>query len=318
MKDLKAAIYMHLPQIDEVLEERRLPVHKRSFQASILFVQECVIEVSPMTKEELILGEHFSIIVNHSLDWYIEKYGELAENPKKEILSGITRYRNQPVLLNIPFTTSKTEKEGETAWLSYPDHLQADELHFNLFNVKISLESLSETELEILKTEVEEVVALSRRTNISLMMESGLNEGAKNMSGSIWAHIEKAISDILSQKKENLSVACWELHLAVEKALKVYISQFPIEEKPWGHDLIELCKQAKLLGLVIDKALLETLPNYKDAIKLRYGELQVDSRTAIKYYLTALKLVCSITEQLKREFSIYNASFLIKKSGWAR
>jgi HEPN domain-containing protein len=307
MKDLKAAIYMHLPQIDEVLEERRLPVHKRSFQASILFVQECVIEVSPMTKEELILGEHFSIIVNHAIDWYIEKYGQLAENPKKEILSGIARYRNQPVLLNIPLTTSKIEKEGETSWLSFPDHLQPDEPHLNLFNVKIRLESLSATE----------VVALSRRTNISLMMESGLKESAKSMAGSIWAHIEKAISDILSQKEENIPVACWELHLAVEKAFKVYISQFS-SEKCHMHDLIKLCEKATKLGLVLDETLLATLPRDKDAISMRYGELQEDPRMVVNHYLTALKLVCSITEQLQSEYSIYNASFLIKKSGWAR
>ena len=309
---------MHLPQIDEVLEERRLSVHKRPFQASILFVQECVIKVSRGTKEELILGEHFSIIVNHAIDWYIEKYGQLAENPKKDTLSGIVRYQNQPVLLNIPATTSKIEKEGETSWLCFPDHLQPDESHFKFVNTKIRLESLSETELEILKKEVEEVVALSRRTNISLTMESGLNEGAKSMAGSIWAHIEKAISDILSQKKENISVACWELHLAVEKALKIYISQFLTDKKPWGHNLIELCNQAKGHGLTLDKALLETLPSDKKVLKMRYGELQVDSKKAVEHYLTALKLVCSITEQLKSEFSIYNASFLIKKSGWAR
>lgn len=316
MKDLKTAIYTHLPQIDELLEERRLPVHKRSFQASILFVQECVIEVSPGTKEELILGEHFSIIVNHAIDWYIDKYGQLAENPKKETLSGIVRYQNQPVLLNIPATTSKIEKEGETSWLCFPDHLQPDESHASLFDVKIRLESLSDKEYEILKKEVEVVVALSRRTVTSLMLESGLRDEIESMANTIWAHIEKAISDILLQKNGNASVACWELHLAVEKALKVYISQF--SEKGWGHDLIDLCKQANKLGLALDEALLKTLPSDKDAINMRYGKIQVDPRKAVEHYLTALKLVCTITEQLKREFSIYNASFLIKKSGWAR
>ncbi len=318
MKDLKAAIYMHLPQIDEVLEERRLSVHKRPFQASILFVQDYVIEVSTGTKEEVIFGEHFSIIVNHAFDWYLEKYGQLAETPKREVLSGVARYRNQPVLLNIPVTTSKIEKEGETSWLSFPDHLQPDEPHLSLFNVKIRLESLSETELEILKREIEEVVALSRRTNISLMMASGLNEDVKGMAGSIWAHIEKGISDILSQKKENICVGCWELNLAVEKALKVYIKQFPTEKDPWGHELIELFEQANKLGLTLDKELLETLPTGKDAINMRYAKLQIDPRMAVEHYLTALKLVCSITEQLNREFSIYNASILIKKSVWAR
>jgi len=317
MTDMRTAIQEHLSWIDEMLEERRVPVRKRALRASIIFVQECVVEVSTGTKEEFISSEHFSVIVNHAIDWYIEKYGQLAEKPKKETLSGIARYHNQPVLLNIPVTATKVEKEGETMWLTFPDHLQLDESHISLFDVDIKLESLSEKELEALIKEIEEVVALSRRTVISLMTASDLSEDSRNMAGSIWAHVEKAISDILSQKQENISVACWELHLAVEKTFKVYIRQFP-GEKGWGHDLAVLCKQANRLGLLLDEALLVALPRKKDAIKMRYSEIQVDPREAVEHYLSALKLVCAITEKLKMEFTIYNASFLIKKSGWAR
>lgn len=275
--------------------------------------------MSSGTKEEFMRSEYFSGIVNHAIDWYIEKYGQLA-NPKRETLPGIVRFHNQPVLLNIPVTTTKIEDEGETAWLTYPDHLQPDETLISLFDVKIRLETLSEKELEVFVNEVKEVVALSRRTNISLMTELSLSEGTRNMAGSIWRHIEKAISDILSQKQENVSVACWELHLAVEKAFKAYISQFP-DQKGWEHhNLNKLCGQANKLGLQLDKKLLAELPspNGKDAIKMRYNEIQVDQRKAVEYYLSTLQLVCAIAEKLKKEFLIYNASFLIKKSDWAR
>lgn len=314
---MKAAIQEHLSWIDAILEERRVPVRDRALQASIIFVQKCVIKVSTGTKEEFIIGEHFPIIVNPVNDWYVEKYGQLAEKPKKETLSGIARYHNQPVLLNIPATTSRVEKEGETAWLTFPDHLQPDESHIDLFDVEINLESLSEKELDALKNEVEAVVALSRRTNISLMTQSSMSDSSRNMAGSIWAHFETAITYILSQKQEKISVACWELNLAVEKTFKAYISQFP-GETGWGHDLVALCKHANRLGLLIDEALPAALPGKTDAVKMRYGEIQVDPRKAVEHYLSALSLVCAIAEKLKRAFTIYNASFLIKKSGWAR
>lgn len=320
MNDMKTAIQEHLSWIDEILEERRVLVHERAFCASIIFVQECVIKLSTGTKEEFIRSEHFSGIVNLVIDWYIEKYGQLAENQKRETLSGIARYHNQPVLLNMPVTTTRIEKEGETTWLTFPDHLQPDESYISLFDVDIKLESLSEEKLEALKKEVGEIVALSRRTVISLMSASELSADSRGMADSIWTHVETAISHILSQKPANISLACWELHLAVEKAFKVYINQFP-DEKGWEHhNLNKLCEQANKLGLPLDKKLLAELPspNGKNAIKMRYGEIQVDPRKAVEYYLSALKLICAITEKFKRKFTIYNASFLIKTSGWAR
>jgi hypothetical protein len=318
MKDMKTAIQEHLPWIDEMLEDSRVLVRERAYRASIIFLEKCVDSISKSTKEEFIRSKYFSSIVNPVIDWYIEKYGQLAGIPNKETLSGIVRYRNQPVLLNIPVTTTKIEKEKETAWLTFPDHLQPDESFVNLFSVDINLESLSKDEFEILRKEVEKVVALSRRTNISLMTESSMSENARNIAGSIWMHFEKAVADILSQKQENISVACWELHLAIEKAFKAYITQFP-DEKNWKHHkLNKLCEQANKLGLLLDKKLLAKLPSGDEAIKMRYGEIQIDPRKTVEHYLIALKLVCVITEQLKREFNIYNVSLLIEKSEWAR
>jgi hypothetical protein len=198
--------------------------------------------VSNGTKDEFI-DKHFASITNVVVDWYMDKYGQLVK-PKINLLSGIVRYYNQPVLLKIPATTSKVEKEGETAWFTFPDHLQQDETYKSMFASDINFDNLPKDDLAALKKEVEEVVALSRRTRISLMTASILNTTSLNMGDSIWTHIEKAISDIISGIPANISLACWELHLAVEKSLKVYISQFP-SKKGWGHDLITLSQHAK-------------------------------------------------------------------------
>jgi HEPN domain-containing protein len=306
-----------LPWIDDYLEESDVPVHERSLRAAITFVDVCLIEISNSTKEDFIHSNKFDEIVNVITDWYYDKYGQLMK-PTKETISGIVRYYKQPVLLKIPKTTTKVEKEGETAWFTFSDHLQKEEDYESLFATDLRLDNLPEEILDALIKEVEEVVALSRRTRISIMTASVTNGGAlSNMAASIWTHIEKAISDIISGVPANVSLACWELHLAVEKSLKVYIGQFG-KEKGWGHDLIALAGYAKKLGLVLDETLLDNLHGEKDAIRVRYGEIQVAQKEAIESYFHVLKLVCAIASQLKREISMYNASFLLKMAPWAR
>ena len=200
----------------------------------------------------------------------------------------------------------------------FPDHLQEEEDYRSLFATDLRFDHVPEEILDALIKEVEEIVALSRRTRISIMTASVTNGGAlSNMASSIWTHIEKAISDIISGVSANVSLSCWELHLAVEKSLKVYIGQFG-EEKGWGHDLIALAGHAKKLGLEIDETLLGNLHGEKNVIKIRYGEIHVAQKEAIESYYSALKLVCAIASQLKREISIFNASILIKKAPWAR
>lgn len=316
-EEFRTMLIEQLPWIDSYLDESDVPVHERNLRAAITFVDVCIIEISNSTKEDFIKSNKFDEIVNVITDWYYDKYGQLMK-PKKETLSGIARYYNQPVLLKIPTTTTQVEKEGESAWLTFPDHLQKEENYRRLFVADLKFDLMPEEILEVLIKEVEEVVALSRRTRISIMTASVTNGGAlSNMASSIWTHIEKAISDIISGVPANVSLACWELHLAVEKSLKVYIGQFG-KEKGWGHDLIALAGHAKRLGLEVDETLLGNLHGEKDAIRVRYGEIQVAQREAVESYCNALKLVCTITSQLKREISIYNASILLKKAPWAR
>jgi hypothetical protein len=51
---------------------------------------------------------------------------------------------------------------------------------------------------------------------------------------------------------------------------------------------------------------------------MRYCEIDMDPREIVEEYKKVLELVCAIASQLKREYSIYNTSILIKKAPWAR
>jgi HEPN domain-containing protein len=137
------------------------------------------------------------------------------------------------------------------------------------------------------------------------------------LGGSISAHFEKAVQDILSNKPEQMSVAFWEIHLAIEKAMKLFLRQKG-HKPPSIHDLFELRKRA---GSEVDSTELDTsfakCPKPKEAIKYRYGENdEVSADNAIEFYYTAIRIVSFYTKAMHRKFVMNNARFLIKAPPW--
>ncbi|MES2437478.1 MAG: hypothetical protein V4584_00335 [Verrucomicrobiota bacterium] len=150
------------------------------------------------------------------------------------------------------------------------------------------------------------------------MSKEGLDEETSSMGQTIWPHFEKAVRDLLLLTSEGAAAACWDLHLAVEKAFKVLIRCKQPGAAPFGHDLNALHTQAVRSGAVIDSAWVKRLPKEKIAIQFRYAERLVDTATAIGHYKTALELVDQISREIPRKMRLNNASFLIKMAPWAK
>ncbi len=319
---LKAAIYDHLPEIDELLTHSGVIVSKRPLQAAHLFLRYFVLEIqndaqADFTKDDFIKSEHFfSIFLPIVSDWYWEKYGELARVAKGQMLTGVATSYIQPLLLKFPITTTRVEKELETAWMTFPDHLQDSEKLGDIVDTRVSIEKMKKEDLHLLEEEVREVVAFSRCINLKLNT-ADLSAEVKNMAAGVWNHFDKAVADILQLKDEAAAAACWELHLAVEKTFKTFISQATgIVEH--GHDLNKLCKSAEQHGLKIDADVLTALPSANEAIRMRYAEAVTSPANAAEHYKQALKIVYEISAQLKATWKLNNASFLIKMAPWAR
>lgn len=250
-------------------------------------------------------------------DWYWEKYGELAKNPKTKVYSGIINPYGQPVLVKIPSTTSEIEVPNETAWLTFPDCLQESESLAEMIQTPSILDKLPKYEKEVLLSEFDEVVSMTRSINLNIRSVSELDAEATDMAQGIWSHFEKAIVDILSFQNQQASIGCWELHLAIEKTLKVYLNQAD-GKKHFGHNLNALGNKAKIYIPELDLSMIRSLPSDKDAIQFRYSELVQNVGKAVVYYKKALALVFFITSKLSRKHKFNNASFLIKMAPWAR
>jgi hypothetical protein len=149
------------------------------------------------------------------------------------------------------------------------------------------------------------------------MSASNFDPETTNMAQGIWSHFEKAIVDILSFQNQQASIGCWELHLAIEKTLKVYLKQAN-GKKYYGHNLNTLGDEARTYIPEIDLSMIKSLPSDKDAIQLRYSELIKNVDEVVGYYKKALALVSFITSKLSRKYQLNNASFLIRKAAWAK
>lgn len=206
---------------------------------------------------------------------------------------------------------------NETAWLTFPDCRQENESLTDMIQTPSILDKIPSNEKEVLLSEFDEVVSMTRSINLNIMSASDLDPETTNMAQGIWSHFEKAIVDILSFQNQQASIGCWELHLAIEKTLKVYLKQAN-GKKYYGHNLNILGDEARTYIPEIDLSMIKSLPSDKDAIQLRYSELIKNVDEVVGYYKKALALVSFITSKLSRKYQLDNASFLIRKATWAK
>jgi HEPN domain-containing protein len=307
----------HMPYIDEMLAKQNVPVHERFYVAGKFFVETAVLDSATNPSSELLKSDVYrKKILPLFSDWYLEKYGDLAKGYNKNFYLGIALANGQPIALQIAATTSEVVEKGKLSKMTFPDHLQSSENFEDLILPTFSVAKMEEALVKDLREQIEKVVALTRTINLDLNMASNLSEPAFNMAQGIWAHFEKAMSDILTLKNELASIACWEIHLAIEKSLKVLIHSKTGNSMD-GHNLHDLINFLNEYESEIDSSTLSILPSEQDAIKQRYSEMIKQPIQAYSYYLVALEFVADIASRLEHKMGIKNGTLTIKMEPWA-
>ena len=303
-----------LELFDKRMSLDNTPMHERPLKSAMMLVREGIASVSNGSKENYLEEEWFCICVNAIKEWYDDRYGSTSCQIPKDKLSGIVIFHGTPIRIEMPVTTTRIEVEGETSWISFPDKLQDDENILELFQSAPNLNSLQPDERELLLDSIKEIVHWSRSIQLNLQSASDLCDDATAMVASVWLHFEKAISDIMTLKPTSATVGCWELHLCVEKAFKIFI--YKNNTKKTGHCLNSLYEEAKKFGLILTPSLLSSLPHWKTAIQYRYGEKIISIDQTIDIYRVVLQVVFEISQELKKKITINNASILLKKPRW--
>lgn len=316
--ELRKHVDKVMPLIDELLSKSGIAIHRRFMLAGRLFVNYFVEKSTFNSKEDLLSSEAYRVIFLPIFnDWYCDKYGELAKEPGSDIYCGLVLAYNTPVRILIPATTSRVVEPGKLAKLTFPDRLEDYESIEGMLQTKFDLEKMSESEKSEFKRHSAKVVGLIRSINIDLNMASNLTSEAENLSKGIWSHMEKAANDILTLTPERASIACWDIHLAVEKTLKVLINEKK-GKLEYGHNLNELAEKISDVEPDINEHMFRYLPSDKEAIKLRYAELIKSVTDAVSYYHESLEIISIMASKLEPKFGIKNSSIKLRLAPWAR
>jgi HEPN domain-containing protein len=156
---------------------------------------------------------------------------------------------------------------------------------------------------------------------IALNLHSATLEGKpdQRMAETVLTHLGAAAEYICAGNPDRLSLAAWELHLALEKTMKLLLRQHQAKVSN-THDL------GKLLRLLATNRLstpldgrVASLPTDKQAIKHRYSEIRPRSISAImKEYRTVLSLALAYSTKMERRYTMNNAKILIRRGPWHR
>ena len=320
-------------QIDEILDiiDRKLalsniPLNQRCLLAATEFVSDFVIKIKVDGKEsddfktDFYEKGWFKGLYKHISAWYCFRYGEALNKPTSQSATGVISLYGTPFKVVVPLSVrGAIEEPGKSAWFTIPNSVLDEEDVVEWLSSPPNLDSLDSAVIEKIYSDLTHVGASLRSIHVNLMTADKQHEQIGGMASGIISHLNNAAKDILKSGSGGVSYAFWELHLAVEKSIKVLLLQHG-SKKHHHHDLHELFKKAKNdYDIKIENQKLFNLPSRKEAIKYRYGEeTGTTSEYAISIYNDVLDIVSGTTKALKRKLMMNNASFLLQLPPWER
>lgn len=315
---IKEFLEYQLPIFDDILAESQKPLSERPLAAAFYFVDYCIVEIKGDTKDKFLEKEWFKSIYKLIKEWYDERYGAARNSCKDSIALGATLIYKTPFELNIPLSISQEWEGDDKRWFCLPISIHENENVLDWIKNKPNLEKMSETDIGNLKKSISDIATNNRAIHVNLMSAS-LEQALHKISNTIPSHLEKAVRDILSLNGGRISTSYWEIHLAIEKAIKLVILQNKRDHQN-KHNLEKLCKIANnIKGVTLDCSVISKFPTDNEAIQQRYGEgSSYTIQEAIENYISACAVIASLTKVLKRKFTMNDARFLIAIPPWEK
>ena len=315
---IKEFIEYQLPIFDDILAESQKPLHERPFAAALYFVDYCIVNIKGDTKENFFEKEWFRSIYKLIKQWYQERYGTALKANNDYTALGVVLIHKTPFQLNIPLSIAQEKEGNDKRWFCLPISIQDNENVFDWIENKPNLEKIPEADVAELKKNISEIATKHREIHVNLMSAS-LERSLHKISSTIPAHLDKAVRDILSLDGGRISTSYWEIHLAIEKAIKLIILQNERDHQN-KHDLEKLCRIANnIRGIPLDCTVFSSFPPDNEAIKQRYGEgSSFTIQEAVNNYISAGSVISKLTKLLKRQFIMNNARFLIAIPPWEK
>ncbi|MCI5224471.1 MAG: hypothetical protein D3924_17835 [Candidatus Electrothrix sp. AR4] len=116
-----------------------------------------------------------------------------------------------------------------------------------------------------------------------------------------------------------VSQSYWEVHMAIEKAVKLILKQNK-RTVPNTHKLETLRKLAtNIKGINLTKDIFSMFPDCEEAIKQRYNEGKTYSiQEAVNNYISACSVVITLTDKLKKTEKFHSDFYVVTNPSWMK
>jgi|CXWL01.1.fsa_nt_gi HEPN domain-containing protein len=308
----------NLHVIDGILAEQAVDIPSRPFQATCMFITECIVEIEGDNKEKFLEKSWFPDLFQWVLEWYEVRYGEAALRSKERPAAGFVLLFGTPFRLNIPLTITVPGAQADIVELNFLTNIWPNEAVLSWLVGAPNIDRLDSNQRSALEHDISAVGSITRSLCTNLIM-ADLSKTAQQLSSSIPTHITNCVDGIVSLEGIRRSLSMWELFMAVEKVLKVFLHQRNgVAAKT--HSLSELFRASYANGLpLIDPVLIQALPESAEAIQQRYGERNpptVEEGTVM--YRSALAVMELCARSLSRNAMLKDGRFFIRRLPWAR
>lgn len=292
-----------------------MELYLRPLEAADFIVRHSIIEIEGDDDKDNFIGKPwFAAIYAEIHKWYATRYGSLMKVQRDDV-TGLIVHRGLPHTINVPKTISTFQENGLIK-LTFPSKLYPAENPMTWIQPKIPKRSIGPGAAKLSKRIASTCNDL-RQIALNVGSASGDNTGVPPMAASIVEHLSKAAKAASSHRKENNSLALWDIHLACEKSVKTLLTQRKIQF-PKTHDLEKLNDPLPDLALR-QKAhrVIRRLPKEDKVIRHRYlQDTAISPNKLYVFYSLALRLCVIYTSSLARKFQIADASFFMKQPPW--
>lgn len=306
-----------LPWLDERLAAAGTAVHDRPFTAARKIVDNFIVEVKGDTKENYFQKAWFGGIFKPIYQWYERRYGQALTKPRQPSALGVVAYFGTPYLIRVPLVFTEPGDEG-TAWVRFPCEVLPVENPLEWLETPPPLHAITPKRKRALVAAVTRVATTLRAINLDLSTATHSKPKHEALARSVIRHLEKAASDTVADDRGCVSHAIWELQMACEKTIKVFLSQKQIAYPP-THDLRQLQKQAVDASDWSEaKTAMAAMPSERRVIAWRYAEIPPPTPKELeRMYSSTLRLCSLYAKRLSRKFVLKkNAAIQIRRPPW--
>ncbi|ORC33845.1 hypothetical protein B4O97_14370 [Marispirochaeta aestuarii] len=306
-----------LNDIDDYFKESK-PMSVRPYYATYALIENYI----TIKKGDSVISDKqdfensiwFKYIYQNVLEWYRRRYGKrlLKERPS-DFGHAVVRIYNDFFLVRIPYILTRHNKDN-SYWIIYPSSVQRGENIIEYIQDPPNIVNLSESENQKLLKKLRKYIREIRTIRANLLTAKIENEN-KDLKDSIMVHLKKSASLIVENKNSMaLSLAFYELHMAVEKCLKIYISQKM--QYPKTHDIRKLLMYVNDIDPV--DAIELDIERFKKGDTSRYYNDCFTQEYLLETYENVIGLIMSITNKMERNMKIENTKVKIIEPGWKK